>query len=531
MTKALRYLYKITRPSSLQKEGHPVVITVEELIAEPQLGLSLLAGSGGLGNRITWAHTSDLPRLWEWVTGGEIMMTNGLSIPPDAAGQVELAESLVRAGASALAVGEKMHAPQLLPEFINACNALPLPVVNVPYPLPFIAIARSVAESSLLEESRRLRQTARIYDLLRLAGAGNQWQTLIDGVAAELNSQLFVVDRRCLHPWHPDSEPLPAALAAELKHRVGPAAATKNFQWHRFGDQHILMMDIPTHANALLVVVPASDPHPDAVVLLHAATVLGLELSRTVLGLENRLRLGADFLLQAFDGRYGIKDLESRLSEFEIPAQEFLVISLSSAAGQDLANVHANLWRHGLPTACLQTHNRLHVLVSTQCSDELLFHALPGGVRIGVSTPTTPAGIQSALQESLWALGTAGGATEHLVRYAEGPSWLGLTRYEEGKALVERLLGPVFEYERGRQPDLIVTLRTYLDMQRSWQKTATALFAHRQTIIYRLRKISELTGLDVTETSTLAQLWFALQIHEAMEIRGGREPLAARAQD
>ncbi|MHA7302196.1 hypothetical protein [Pseudarthrobacter sp. MDT1-22] len=61
---------------------------------------------------------------------------------------------------------------------------------------------------------------------------------------------------------------------------------------------------------------------------------MGLELSRAALGLENRLRLGAEFLLQAFDGRYGIKDLESRLSEFEIPAQEFLVISLSSDAGR-----------------------------------------------------------------------------------------------------------------------------------------------------------------------------------------------------
>ncbi|MDQ0865099.1 hypothetical protein QF036_002680 [Arthrobacter globiformis] len=48
-----------------------------------------------------------------------------------------------------------------------------------------------------------------------------------------------------------------------------------------------------------------------------------------------------------------------------------------------------------------------------------------------------------------------------------------------------------------------------------WQ-TAAALFTHRQTIIYRIRKIGELTGLDMTETSTLAQLWFALQIHSAM---------------
>jgi purine catabolism regulator len=43
------------------------------------------------------------------------------------------------------------------------------------------------------------------------------------------------------------------------------------------------------------------------------------------------------------------------------------------------------------------------------------------------------------------------------------------------------------------------------------------LFVHRQTIVYRTHKIGELTGLDMSETSTLAQLWFALQIHEAMD--------------
>jgi len=188
--------------------------------------------------------------------------------------------------------------------------------------------------------------------------------------------------------------------------------------------------------------------------------------------------------------------------------------------------VHANLWRHGFPAVCLHSSNKLHLAVTQKCSAELLRHVVTPDVRIGISTPATAAGIQKALQESLWALGTTGSTGEQLVRYAEGPSWLGMTSHEEGKALVDRLLGPVIEYEQDRQPDLIRTLKTYLDMQRSWQKTAAALFTHRQTIIYRIRKIGELTGLNMTETSTLAQLWFALQIHEAMEIRPDNTPQA-----
>ena len=495
-----------------------MAITVAELVAEPQLGLTLLAGSAGSGNRITWAHTSDLPRLWEWVTGGELMMTNGLSIPADAAGQVALAEALVDAGASDLAIGEKMHAPELVPEFLAACERLPLPLINVPYPLPFIAIARTVAESSLLEESRRLRQTARIYDLLRTAGASeDHMQGLLVGLAAELDAELFVVDRRCLHPWHPDGQPLPDFLQAELARLTGRISlAGKKFQWHRLQDRHVLMMDIPTHANALLVVLPNSEPHPDAVVLLHAATVLGLELSRKVLSLEGLHRLASEFLLQAVDGRLGTAELESRLTAFGVPANDFLMVSIAADDGERLADVHVELWRHGFPAACLRRFNTLHVAVSAAVTDDILVHCAGPGVRIGISSPASAPGIQRALQESLWALGAAKGNALKLSRYAEGPSWLGLTSFEEGTALVERLLGPIFAYEQSQEGDLIVTLRTYLDTQRSWQKTAAALFAHRQTVIYRIRKISELTGLDMTETSTLAQLWFALQIHEAM---------------
>ena len=511
-----------------------MAITVAELVAEPQLGLTLLAGDAGRDNRITWAHTSDLPRLWEWVTGGELMMTNGLSIPADAEGQVALAEALMDSGASALAIGEKMHAPPLTQEFLAACDRLRLPLINIPYPLPFIAIARSVAESSLLEESRRLRQTARVYDLLRTAGASeDHWQSLVQRLATELDAELFVVDRRCLHPWHPEGQRLPEFLANEWAPLSGQVSlAGKNFQWHRIRGRHVLTMDIPTHANALLVVLPNSEPHPDAVVLLHAATVLGLQLSRIVLSLEGRHRLAGEFLLQAMDGRLGAAEMESRLATFGVPPQNFLLASMAAGAstaagpaagpaqaandGDRLANVHIELWRHGVASASLKRNSRLHVVVPADVPDDVMVHCAGADAAIGISAPAAVAGIQRALQESLWALGSARANKLGLARYAQGPSWLGLTGFEEGTALVRRLLGPIFDYEQSQEGDLLVTLRTYLDSQRSWQKTAAALFAHRQTIIYRIRKIGELTGLDMGETSTVAQLWFALQIHEAM---------------
>ena len=39
-------------------------------------------------------------------------------------------------------------------------------------------------------------------------------------------------------------------------------------------------------------------------------------------------------------------------------------------------------------------------------------------------------------------------------------------------------------------------------------------------MINRIRRIGELVDVDMTETATLAQMWLALQIHEALDPAG-----------
>jgi PucR family transcriptional regulator, purine catabolism regulatory protein len=34
---------------------------------------------------------------------------------------------------------------------------------------------------------------------------------------------------------------------------------------------------------------------------------------------------------------------------------------------------------------------------------------------------------------------------------------------------------------------------------------------HRQTVLDRIRRVEDITGLDVNETSDIAELWLALQ--------------------
>ena len=497
-------------------------MSVKELLAEPHLGLGILAGEAGLENSITWSHTSDLPNLWEWISGGVLLMTNGLSIPADASSQVEMARALVASGASGLAVGEKMHAPAFTDEFLEACDSLPLPLLNVPYPLPFIAISRSIAEAALLEESRRVKQTARVYDLLRKATTpGETWSELLAGIGGEISARLFVVDRRCLHPWQPGDRGLPREVFRQVaeaseKSEVG----SRHFHWSQDGGRSVLLMDIPTHGHAMLVVLPDSESTPDGVVLLHAATVLGLGLSRSALAMEGRYRTGGEFLLQAFGGRLGAAEAARRLADFSLPEEGVRVLSLASRPGFDLPEVHRALWRHGVNSVCVDGGERLHLVISADASVETLLHVIDGGDSLGLSTPVGAEGLQRALRESVWALGMARSGGERHVRYSAETSWFGLNGYRDGEALVHRLLGPLLEHDRAHGAELMSTLRAYLKNQRSAQKAAAELFTHRQTVIYRIRKIAELTGLDLAETATVAQLWLAVQARDSLEMAG-----------
>ena len=57
------------------------------------------------------------------------------------------------------------------------------------------------------------------------------------------------------------------------------------------------------------------------------------------------------------------------------------------------------------------------------------------------------------------------------------------------------------EYDAHNGTELLITLEKYLGNNRSIQKAGEALFIHRNTINYRLKKIEELTGIALDESS------------------------------
>ena len=85
---------------------------------------------------------------------------------------------------------------------------------------------------------------------------------------------------------------------------------------------------------------------------------------------------------------------------------------------------------------------------------------------------------------------------------------------ETVESFKETTVGPVAGYDEQHGTRLLETLETYMRCNGNLPEAAGLLHVHKQTVRYRLRRIAELTGLDVARFEDAAQLYLAVKATE-----------------
>lgn len=505
-------------------------ITVRDLVSSPHLRMRVHSGGSGLDRAVAWTHVCDLPEPWRWVTGGELLLTNGLSFPKSARDQGELVHRLLEAGITALAIGEKMYCPQLTRTFTQLSEDLGFPVLWVEYPLPFGLIARAVAEATLVDQSQRLSRTVRIYDLIRRQTArGLNPADLLSALGRELGCHLYVCTRSTGDAWFPNTPVLDEATRAAVASLTG---ASKNVSGGSFGlpsgsATSAMLTDIPRHPGAALVTISGARSAVDPIQTQHAATVVSLELTHTELMLEQQRRYGSMIMTQMLEGRIDRSAMQRELEQLGLSEVSSVIVSASSPDHSALLNAHVWLWRHSIAHISAVDAMTFHALVPDHVGVEAaLTQGLGSGGRIGISRPLRSlARIFDASREANWALSSAERLDTPISEYGTEVAWVGLSNAEDAQALVDRMLKPLEDYDRTHESMLLETLSCFLDNERSWQRTAEAMCIHRQTVIYRIRRVEKIAGCSLADTASISQYWLALNARQLL----GQPPSARRA--
>ncbi|HWX52762.1 MAG TPA: helix-turn-helix domain-containing protein [Solirubrobacteraceae bacterium] len=134
-----------------------------------------------------------------------------------------------------------------------------------------------------------------------------------------------------------------------------------------------------------------------------------------------------------------------------------------------------------------------------------------------------PAELPRAASEALLAANVAEGAGEGAALAFEqtGAYRLLLSTMSENPAELQRFYAetvePLVAYDEQYETELMRTLETFLEADGNVAGTAQRLFTHRHTVYYRLERVRELSGLDVSSSDGREKLSLGLK---AMRVLG-----------
>ena len=140
-------------------------------------------------------------------------------------------------------------------------------------------------------------------------------------------------------------------------------------------------------------------------------------------------------------------------------------------------------------------------------------------IRGGSGSTVAPAEVGRSLREAHYALqvcrleGWTFAGFEDLGTYR---LLLSMADPDALRAFADSLLGPLDAYDRDQHGELLPSLQAFIQHNSRWETASAELFVHRHTLRYRMRKVEELTGRDLSSSFDRMEFWLALRARDLM---------------
>jgi purine catabolism regulator len=408
------------------------------------------------------------------------------------------------------------------------------PLFEVPYPVPFIAITEAVFTRLVAEQYDTLQRAVDAEHVLTRAvldGAGVEgvvtslgevtggWALLLDlhgmplastGRAASLRQERIWDELRTMRP----DGPIFSISVVDRGHHVWVQPVRAAGRVEAF----------------LAVGKPEQPTQKDRIVAGHALSLLAIELAKSRAVADAQRKLQGDFF-DELAGGIGEADAARGLVRFGFDRDAALLVvalepvepgavdpqelalaatdHLSRADGGYLVSAHTDGVSLVLPVG-IDDLGDLAKVLATRVGVEL---------RAGVGSAAPPTEVGRSLREARYALqvcrleGWTYAGFEDLGTYR---LLLSMADPDALRAFADAMLAPLDAYDRAHDGELIASLQAFLQHNARWETAAAQQFVHRHTLRYRMRKVEELTGRDLSSSFDRMEFWLALRARDLL---------------
>ena len=538
-------------------------ISVEELRrAVLPAGTEVVAGSLGLDREVTWPVTlRTRPPAFPHVKGGEIALMSGeamrVHVPPLQLTAVLRFLAGVPASAAAI-VGE------IPDEARDLADSVGLPLLALPAGSHITELEQAIARAVVDRRTELHQRSQEIYRrLTELAIAGQGLDAILATLADLTGKDVLLEDSsgaprawsrqlgpEVLRPLAEDaervrgwverttviaSEPptLRLSLGADLARVVAPVGVKEDV---------LAFLSVIGRRGALTEL--------DDVAASRGAAACAIELARERAVLEAEDRLHADLVEALLTGTYSSPEAmltrARRLGfDLEAPHAALVIGAPPPADGRPprpapsirrlRAALESELEMRDLRTPFGVRDDRLVLFVPQSESTDVKqlarelrdAMAAEAGVPLSCGVGPARAGVDGARQayreaDSALTLGArvlGPGQVAHFADLGIYRLLLALGDSPELEFFHREALGTLVEYDRRNDGELVKTLDAYFACLGSPTEAAERLHVHRNTLLYRLKRIQETARIDLSDSETRLTLHLALRVHDVLQAR------------
>lgn len=546
-----------------------VNITVNAILKFPMLNNAIIrSGADAIDDKqVEWVSVMENP-VENFVRENEFVLTTGIGCFGNNDELMKFVEDVYNSGASVLAIATGRHVFDIPEEIIEFAEKSSFIILEIPWELRFADLVHEIMGHLLINRNKAINRPKEIQEqLIQIILEGRTLQSITDYIEREIGKHILIADEK----GEVVSGTADRAVVFSMwNKRVDSVAALEESHHPKYSDvrkieecnQLLYQFTIKSNGKPkgnffILTSVDESLSKQDITIAEQATVATALWFSRDSAVVEAEGRMHNEFLLSLVIGenmspehiqahadlfKYNLEvpyvciigcpeNLGSLIQQQQGRSYsrktdlEYMnsyikdgIFYAADSIGRRLLYAFKNdiiiIFLETSATATADTVNQFLDLVERR-----FIHLLPGvlfswgvGKRVEGKDnfKSSYQKAKAALEMGRGEFGT--GRRTHFDDTQLSSLLLNLAINEEVKQIALSVLSPLINYDDGKGMDLIKTFAIYRANSGNVSKTARKLNLHRQSLLYRLRKIETLTGKSLVNPDDLFLLEFAVKL-------------------
>ncbi|WP_456695089.1 PucR family transcriptional regulator [Aeromicrobium sp. P5_D10] len=477
--------------------------TVAELCAALPDDLMLAEGFSAPSSPVSAVHVSELSDPSAYLSGGELLLTTGLSLPDSAMGCDRYVSRLLGVGVSALGLGLGPTISEVPANLAHSCAKYGLCLLVVPPDSAFLTITKTYWTTRSRSTQQQLSDAITAHrSLVNAVVSGNPVAETLKSLSGAIGAWVATLDPggQVQHVY-PSGRIVDAmAVADQIKDlRVAGIHSAATFP---LGDEVVAVFPLPLEERVVGYIAVGSSSRltsTDRRLVLTASALLSLNAvqhQRADAGAQSQLQAIATLLDMGFVEAAHRLSSRLQLVDFGDSAR---ILAVRSSRSADVVTAVLQWNRAAIP-APSEGNRSWFVVPAAQADVETLTPLLLGvdpGAAATLSDVVSVTNVHEVRVGLLSAVASAPGGTVLSPRQLE----------IESDALQDGI-GRVLDYTRA---DLVPALVAYLRHRGQWDPAARDLGVHRNTLRHRIARCRELLGADLDHPDVAAEVWLYLR--------------------